>query len=55
MKEPHRNTIPQIPTREPKIVIMRNYSIIFNTLSEEFRKAKILFGNTARIPIFITH
>lgn len=55
MKEPHRNTIPQIPTMEPKIVIMRNYSIIFNTLSEEFRKAKILFGNTARIPIFITH
>ena len=52
MKEPHRNTIPQIPTREPKIVIMRNYSIFFNTLSEEFRKAKILFGNTARIPFF---
>lgn len=34
---------------------MRNYGIIFNTLGEEFRKAKILFGNTARIPIFITH
>lgn len=55
MKEPHRNTIPQLPTKEPKIVIMRNYSSFFNTLSEEFRKAKILFGNTARIPFFITH
>lgn len=52
MKEPHRNTIPQLPTMEPKIVIMRNYSSFFNTLSEEFRKAKILFGNTARIPFF---
>lgn len=55
MKEPHRNTIPQLPTMEPKIVIMRNYSSFFNTLSEEFRKAKILFENTARILFFITH
>lgn len=55
MKEPHRNTIPQLPTREPKIVKMRNYNVFFNTLSEEFRKAKILFGNTARIPFSITH
>ena len=36
MKEPHRNTIQQIPTREAKIVIMLNYSVFFNTLSEEF-------------------
>ena len=36
-------------------VELRNYAIIFNTLSEEFEKAKIFRGKTPRIPIFATH
>ena len=36
-------------------VVMCNYTIIFNTLSEVFEISKILFANTPSILIFATH
>ena len=45
------NTTYQIST----FVILSNYTIIFNTLSEVFEISKILFTNTPSILIFATH